>query len=53
MASDLTSQKQFGFSVAVNHDTVVVGAPFDGRGSAYVLHALIAITMGNGVSSPS
>lgn len=36
MASDLTSQKQFGFSVAVNHDTVVIGAPFDGKGSAYV-----------------
>ena len=36
MASDLTGHQQFGFSVAVNKNTVVVGAPYDETGSAYV-----------------
>ncbi len=36
MPSDLTSHQQFGFSVAVNNNTVVVGAPYDETGSAYV-----------------
>ena len=35
-ASDASASDRFGISVAVSGDTAVVGAPFDGSGSAYV-----------------
>ena len=44
-SDDVVTYGRFGYSVAISENTVVVGIPFDGKGSANALGGPMTITV--------